>query len=588
MGSTFGQLFETADAWFSSARAAGWLSDADLARFQAVEQRTPADLFSSRQTRPLVVALFGGTGVGKSSLLNRLAASAIARVGVERPTSHEVTLYVHDSVELAELPPELPLERERIQRHSAAAWRDVVWLDAPDIDSTEVANRRTALAWLAHVDLLCYVVSPERYRDDVGWRVLRERENTHGWLFIMNRWDEGTPPQRDDFSRILRAAGFEQPLILCTSCAPEPTGRAPTPDEFPQLQTALQEVLAAHGVRELERVGHAARLHDLQEALRAATAHLGEEEAWEDLCLVLAEQWRRTSASLREGVDWPIRTSAARLAVRNSGFFAQARQMLQPVISGATAGEAAGRGGEPGAASNRSGSPATDDVRYLTSGLWDAWTQSKLDAFLGALEVAVARTGIAAGPIRVQLERVAKAAGPQMQQHIGDAVRAALAKPGRWWERALRRVTGFLTVVLPTIALLWVAFKLVSSYAQAGLRDADYLGSNFAFSSIMIVVAAWLVPFIFDRMLRPSLERAALEGMRGGFAQGLSQLEQDFAAALDQAQADARRLREQAEELATTAQSAAAPTRSGPGGVIGRLLARPGAAERAVELGAGR
>ena len=53
-----------------------------------------------------------------------------------------------------------------------------------------------------------YVVTPERYRDDVGWRILLERENKHGWMFVMNRWDEGDPSQRDDFNRMLRAAGF--------------------------------------------------------------------------------------------------------------------------------------------------------------------------------------------------------------------------------------------------------------------------------------------------------------------------------------------------------------------------------------------
>ena len=44
-------------------------------------QFRPSDLFSNAE-RPLVVGLFGGTGVGKSSLLNRLADAEIARTGV--------------------------------------------------------------------------------------------------------------------------------------------------------------------------------------------------------------------------------------------------------------------------------------------------------------------------------------------------------------------------------------------------------------------------------------------------------------------------------------------------------------------------
>jgi GTP-binding protein EngB required for normal cell division len=81
----FTALLQRARQWATQASAAGFLDEADLARFAAVEAGPPADLFCDQQARPLVVAFFGGTGVGKSSLLNRLAGAAIARTGVERP-----------------------------------------------------------------------------------------------------------------------------------------------------------------------------------------------------------------------------------------------------------------------------------------------------------------------------------------------------------------------------------------------------------------------------------------------------------------------------------------------------------------------
>ena len=49
----------------------------DAQPLEEVEQRTPADLFADNEMRPLVVALFGGTGVGKSSLLNALTNSEV-------------------------------------------------------------------------------------------------------------------------------------------------------------------------------------------------------------------------------------------------------------------------------------------------------------------------------------------------------------------------------------------------------------------------------------------------------------------------------------------------------------------------------
>ena len=56
----------------------------------------------------------GGTGVGKSSLLNRLAGKAVAKTGIERPTSREVTLFHHRSVALQHLPENLPIASVKI------------------------------------------------------------------------------------------------------------------------------------------------------------------------------------------------------------------------------------------------------------------------------------------------------------------------------------------------------------------------------------------------------------------------------------------------------------------------------------------
>jgi energy-coupling factor transporter ATP-binding protein EcfA2 len=224
------------------------------------------------------IGLLGPNGAGKSTLLNRLAGEAVARTGVERPTSFEATLYVHESVALADLPAHLPVEAVRVRRHRSTAHRDVLWIDAPDIDSTAEANRRAALAWLPHVDLVCYVVSPERYRDDAGWRVLRQRGHKHGWIFVLNRWDEGDPRQGEDFTGMLREAGFESPLLLRTCCLSR--GTLPSPDEFDQLQAALTRLLEAHGVQELTRLGHSARLQELRTALQASEKRFGDERTW--------------------------------------------------------------------------------------------------------------------------------------------------------------------------------------------------------------------------------------------------------------------------------------------------------------------
>ena len=90
-----------AKAWAVRAQEAGWLSDAAVLDITGLSGATSADLFApgvDSASKPLVVALFGGTGVGKSSVLNRLVGENIAKVGVIRPTSLEATVYVHEAI----------------------------------------------------------------------------------------------------------------------------------------------------------------------------------------------------------------------------------------------------------------------------------------------------------------------------------------------------------------------------------------------------------------------------------------------------------------------------------------------------------
>src|SRR5438874_5871132 len=58
--------------------------------------------------RPLlVVLLMGGTGVGKSTLLNALAGGSIAQASFQRPTTRDPVVYYHESVRPERLDPAL-------------------------------------------------------------------------------------------------------------------------------------------------------------------------------------------------------------------------------------------------------------------------------------------------------------------------------------------------------------------------------------------------------------------------------------------------------------------------------------------------
>lgn len=528
-------ILEQAAEWFRRAQAAGWLDASDADRLAAVEHATPADLFAAGSPRPLVVAFFGGTGVGKSSLLNRLAQAEIARTGVERPTSREVTLYVHESIKLAELPPDLPLDRVHVRRHAATPHRDILWIDAPDINSTEEANRQAALAWLPHIDLVVYVVSPERYRDDVGWRLLRDRGHRHGWAFIMNRWDEGDRRQADDFRTLLRQAGFDDPLLLRTCCLP---GRSlPTPEEFDQLGATLLELLAAHGVRELERLGHRARLQDLRRVLETADRKLGDDARWQSWRQEATRHWESTADTIRNGLEWSARAAAERFATRDPHILA----MLAGRLTKAP---------ESGTATTDAPLPArTDAVNEVADRLWDAWCDAKLAGWMDAVELAGRRAGVTVDPLRKRLDTVAATAREQIVLRVEDSLRAALARPGTALGRLARRATGFFMACLPAAALVWVAWKVVEAYYFAGRGGKPFLGVDFAIHSGLLVLLSWAVPFTLDRLLRPSMRRAALRGIQAGLEDGLSRVGANLLNAMNNVHEEALSLHEEAERL---------------------------------------
>src|SRR5439155_3079445 len=90
--------------------------------------------------RPLlVVMLMGGTGVGKSTLLNALAGGTIARASFTRPTTRDPVVYYHESVKPDRLDP--ALRHCRLVPHDRPGLEQKVIVDTPDLDSNDLANR---------------------------------------------------------------------------------------------------------------------------------------------------------------------------------------------------------------------------------------------------------------------------------------------------------------------------------------------------------------------------------------------------------------------------------------------------------------
>jgi len=168
----------------------------------------------------LVIMLMGGTGVGKSTLLNALAGSPIAQASFTRPTTRDPVVYFHHSVRTDRLDPALRLCR--LAQHDREGLIQKVIVDTPDLDSNDLANREKLKALLPIADIVLYVGSQEKYHDRLGWDLFKEQRQRKAFAFVLNKWDRcvtgesGLRPD-EDLVQDLKAEGFTNPLLFRTT-----------------------------------------------------------------------------------------------------------------------------------------------------------------------------------------------------------------------------------------------------------------------------------------------------------------------------------------------------------------------------------
>jgi energy-coupling factor transporter ATP-binding protein EcfA2 len=174
---------------------------------------------------PLLVALVGSTGAGKSTLVNSIVGSQVSATGVRRPTTNSPVLACHpdDIGWFAEnmFLPTLPRVRQEglarpgrdgllVLAASEGMAKGVALLDTPDIDSVVRAHHEFAYQFLDASDLWLFMTSANRYADAPVWEILQHaRERGAALGVVLSR----VPPSHraelvDHFSAMLDANGI--------------------------------------------------------------------------------------------------------------------------------------------------------------------------------------------------------------------------------------------------------------------------------------------------------------------------------------------------------------------------------------------
>jgi energy-coupling factor transporter ATP-binding protein EcfA2 len=221
---------------------------ADAATHLPVESVEPAATIGQavRRRRALVgkvtvVGLLGGTGAGKSSLLNALAGDEVSAAGAMRPTTARPLAWIPSDAD-----PALDALLDMLGIHERVHHGDIAplaILDLPDIDSLVTDHRRLVFDVLPYLDVALWVLDPEKYHDRTLHDLVRSLLNHQStFRFVLNQIDRLDPADQvlvtADLQRALRADGVSNPVVW--TAAADPSFGPPL-----DIEEILESLLAA-------------------------------------------------------------------------------------------------------------------------------------------------------------------------------------------------------------------------------------------------------------------------------------------------------------------------------------------------------
>ncbi|RLT13613.1 MAG: hypothetical protein DWI25_06660 [Planctomycetota bacterium] len=271
----FDELVESLEHW---SRSADQWPPARRVCEQWVDVEPRLDRARRELSRVLVVGVIGGTGTGKSTLVNALAGCDVSSASdVARPTTIYPVVVVSQDLDLSFFP--VDAMQARVVRSSSPAVANIVLIDCPDPDTqpeSEGADRPLAIphahpsrpsdtnhnrdlleAIVPACDVLLLVATAQKYR---SWLVAREVAAFapgRPLLFVQTHASRD-PDIRGDWQKELESQGFMVPHIFRVDgleAARRAVAGVTQEPEFQALVTAIDKELVGRAARRVRRTG---------------------------------------------------------------------------------------------------------------------------------------------------------------------------------------------------------------------------------------------------------------------------------------------------------------------------------------------
>ena len=444
-------------------------------------------------SRMLVVGVIGGTGTGKSTLVNALAGCDLSPAGdIARPTTINPVVVAARDVDLSWLPVEAM--NARVVRSDAAAVANIVLVDCPDPDTQAEAprhgggqtphgparpsdgnhNRELLEAVLPACDVLLLVSTAQKYRSWVVAREVAAFAPGRPLLFVQTHASRD-PDIRDDWRRELESQGFIVPRIFRLDGVEAATRSAAglEPDAgFRELVEAIDAELVGRAARRVRRTGSLDLagwfLRQSQEALaplRGPVAQLSAGVASERTRLegILA---RSVGSRLRASRTAWQRILTSEIVERwHGGPFASFLHVVESIIAFWPRMRAAG-----GGLISRllSGQPA--DIKPAGQGSW----QAVEELGLSAAEVEQSRSVLCGLSARARLAEPLVGRARLDDAHVASTVGPLLERTAAWLSSGIDRLVADRRGRIDGPVFRWVCEALFSGLLAAVLVRAGW------------------------------------------------------------------------------------------------------------------